>query len=183
MPKRGSNIYKRKDGRFEGRIPVGYKENGTLKYKSVYDRTLSGVKEKMAQFYSVRSERTCSSLKLTVCEAAAEWLSAAKLRVKPASYANYANTVAKHILPVLGGEYFSGLTTQKSVQTKHPKQEIEHPSEDMLVICSGNLHIPAVTVPVTVTAVVIVLCFDFHLNNRFCGMFGLNLPFHLHFFL
>ena len=121
MPKRGSNIYKRKDGRFEGRIPVGYKENGTLKYKSVYDRTLSGVKEKMAQFYSVRSERTCSSLKLTVREAAAEWLSAAKLRVKPASYANYANTVAKHILPVLGGEHFSGLTTQKLNSFVHSK--------------------------------------------------------------
>ena len=121
MPKRGSNIYKRKDGRFEGRIPVGYKENGTLKYKSVYDRTLSGVKEKMAQFYSVRNERTCSSMKLTVREAAAEWLSAAKLRVKPASYANYANTVAKHILPVLGGEYFSGLTTQKLNNFVHSK--------------------------------------------------------------
>ena len=28
MAKRGSNIYKRKDGRFEGRVPVGYRENG-----------------------------------------------------------------------------------------------------------------------------------------------------------
>ena len=26
MAKRGSNIYKRKDGRYEGRIPIGYKE-------------------------------------------------------------------------------------------------------------------------------------------------------------
>lgn len=33
--------------------------------------------------------------------------------MKPASYANYANIVAKHILPTLGGEYFSSLTTQK----------------------------------------------------------------------
>ena len=30
MAKRGSNIYKRKDGRFEGRVPVGYQENGKL---------------------------------------------------------------------------------------------------------------------------------------------------------
>ena len=28
MAKRGSNIYKRKDGRFEGRVPVGYHDNG-----------------------------------------------------------------------------------------------------------------------------------------------------------
>lgn len=39
MAKRGSNIYKRKDGRFEGRVPVGYNDNGKIKYKSVYART------------------------------------------------------------------------------------------------------------------------------------------------
>lgn len=26
MPRRGSNIYKRKDGRFEGRVAIGHKE-------------------------------------------------------------------------------------------------------------------------------------------------------------
>lgn len=113
MPKRGSNIYKRKDGRYEGRIPIGYKENGTIKYKSVYARTLAEVKDKMAQFYSVRSEITASPLKLTVRDAAEQWLMSAKLRVKESSYANYENIVFKHILPQLGGEYFSGLTTQK----------------------------------------------------------------------
>ena len=67
----------------------------------------------MTQFYTVRQERTVSSLKLTVRDAAEQWLSAAKLRVKPASYANYENIVAKHILPTLGGEYLSSLTTQR----------------------------------------------------------------------
>ncbi len=113
MARKGSNIYKRKDGRYEGRVPVGYRENGTLKYKSVYARTLSEVREKMSQFYSVRQEQTVSSLKLTVREAAEQWLCSAKLRVKESSYANYSNIVTKHIIPTLGGEYFSGLTTQK----------------------------------------------------------------------
>ncbi len=121
MPKRGSNIYKRKDGRYEGRVPVGYKEDGMLKYKSVYARTLSEVKEKMAQFYSVRQESTISSLKITVRDASEQWLTSAKLRVKPASYANYVNIVFKHILPVLGGEYFSALTTQKLNNFIHSK--------------------------------------------------------------
>ena len=62
MARKGSNIYKRRDGRYEGRVPVGYRENGSLKYKSVYARTLSEVKEKMSQFYSVRQEQTVSSL-------------------------------------------------------------------------------------------------------------------------
>lgn len=113
MARKGSNIYKRKDGRYEGRVPVGYRENGTLKYKSVYARTLSEVREKMSQFYSVRQEQTVSSLKLTVRDAAEQWLCSAKLRVKKSSFANYSNIVSKHILPTLGEEYFSGLTTQK----------------------------------------------------------------------
>lgn len=113
MAKRGSNIYKRKDGRFEGRIPVGYRENGTLKYKSVYARSLSEVKEKMAETYSIKQNKGCSVIKLTVREAAEQWLSSAKLRVKESSYANYLNIVTKHILPVLGGEYMTNLTTGK----------------------------------------------------------------------
>ena len=94
MARKGSNIYKRRDGRYEGRVPVGYKENGALKYKSVYARTLSEVKEKMSQFYSVRQEQTVSSLKLTVREAAKQWLSSAKLRVKESSFANYSNIIS-----------------------------------------------------------------------------------------
>lgn len=121
MARKGSNIYKRKDGRYEGRVPVGYRENGSLKYKSVYARTLSEVREKMAQFYSVRQENTVSSLKLTVRDAAEQWLCSAKLRVKESSYANYSNIVSKHILPALGGEYFSSLTTQKLNNFIHSK--------------------------------------------------------------
>ncbi|MCD7811306.1 MAG: site-specific integrase [Ruminococcus sp.] len=48
MPKRRSNIYKRKDGRYEGRIAIGYKEDGSRRYKFLYDHTLSGLKEKKA---------------------------------------------------------------------------------------------------------------------------------------
>ena len=40
MPRRGSNIYKRKDGRFEGRVAIGHKENGALRYKYVYALSL-----------------------------------------------------------------------------------------------------------------------------------------------
>ena len=113
MAKRGSNIYKRKDGRFEGRVPVGYHDNGKIKYKSVYARTLSEVKEKMSEVHSIKQNQPVSAIKLTVCEAAEQWLSAAKLRVKESSYANYENIVKKHILPVLGREMIMNLTTGK----------------------------------------------------------------------
>lgn len=113
MAKRGSNIYKRKDGRFEGRVPVGYQDNGKIKYKSVYARTLSEVKERMSEVYTIRHTRNTSAMKLTVRVAAEQWLSSAKLRVKESSYLNYENIIEKHILPVLGGEYMQNLTTSK----------------------------------------------------------------------
>ena len=113
MAKRGSNIYKRRDGRFEGRVPVGYRDNGKIKYKSVYARTLSEVKEKMAEVYSIKQNHSVSAMKLTVQTAAQQWLSSAKLRVKESSYANYENIISKHILPFLGGEFMSNLTTSK----------------------------------------------------------------------
>ena len=111
MAKRGSNIYKRKDGRFEGRVHVGYKADGLKKYRSVYGKTLAEVKEKMADLYAVRTEKNISAIRLTVREAADQWLSAARLRVKESSYANYENILNNHILPILGGEYISSLTT------------------------------------------------------------------------
>lgn len=121
MAKRGSNIYKRKDGRFEGRVHVGYKADGSKKYKSVYGRTLSEVKDKMAELYSIGSETTVSTIKLTVCEAAEQWLSAARLRVKESSYANYKNILDKHILPVFGGEYIAALTASRINEFIHYK--------------------------------------------------------------
>ena len=121
MSRRGSNIYRRKDGRFEGRVHVGYKADGSKKYKSVYGRSLSDVKDKMAQLYSLRSEKTVSVVKLTVLEAAEEWLNAARLRVKESSYANYENILNKHILPFLGGEHISALTTSRINEYIHFK--------------------------------------------------------------
>ena len=113
MAKRGNNIYKRKDGRYEGRVPVGYRDNGSIQYKSVYARTLGEVKEKMAQFYTVIQEQKISAKKLTFRDAAEQWLVSAKLRVKPSSYANYQSIVCKHLLPVFCGTYMVNLTSAR----------------------------------------------------------------------
>lgn len=74
MAKRGSNIYKRKDGRFEGRVSVGYNENGKLKYRYVYGKSLAEVKEKMAEVYSGQNTQKQSKIKKTVREISEQWL-------------------------------------------------------------------------------------------------------------
>lgn len=47
MPRKGENIRKRKDGRWEGRYKRGVKENGTPDYGSVYGKSYREVKEKL----------------------------------------------------------------------------------------------------------------------------------------
>ena len=44
--KRMTNIYKRKDGRFEGRCIIAYDLTGKAKYQYVYSKTYQGVKQK-----------------------------------------------------------------------------------------------------------------------------------------
>jgi hypothetical protein len=45
MPRRGANIYKRRDGRWEARFVKGRKENGALRYGYVYAGTYTEVKD------------------------------------------------------------------------------------------------------------------------------------------
>lgn len=50
MPKKGENIYKRKDGRWEGRILKLYSENEKKKFTYFYGKTYKEVKTKMNDF-------------------------------------------------------------------------------------------------------------------------------------
>ena len=75
----------------------------------------------MSDIYSIRQNQPVSAIKLTVREAAEQWLSSAKLRVKESSYANYTNIVNKHIIPMLGGEFMQNLTTSRLNDFIHHK--------------------------------------------------------------
>ena len=49
MARTGDNIYKRKDGQYEGRYIKGYDLNGKAKLGYVYGHTYSEAKDKLAQ--------------------------------------------------------------------------------------------------------------------------------------
>ncbi|MEE3415835.1 MAG: tyrosine-type recombinase/integrase [Prevotella sp.] len=109
MPRRGENIYKRKDGRWEGRYKCGYDDTGKARYHSVYAKTYQEVREKLHKFKSTVVDYV-SSGKRTVGELFAEWLKAVKLKVKTSTYACYHMKIIKHILPVFGGLAYEKLT-------------------------------------------------------------------------
>ena len=47
MPRRGENIYKRKDGRWEGRYIVDRRPDGRAIYHSIYGPTYGEVRQKL----------------------------------------------------------------------------------------------------------------------------------------
>lgn len=105
------NIYKRKDGRFEGRIPVGYDERGRIKYRYLYAKTQSEIKEKMLWGYANSGDCARSTCGKTLRELCVEWLASAKLRVKNSSYCCYEKLINKHILSYFEDIDYSELGT------------------------------------------------------------------------
>ena len=109
MPRRGENIYKRKDGRWEGRYKCGYDDTGKARYRSVYAKTYQEVREKLKKFKLTAVDYTLSGNK-TVQELFEEWLTAVRLKVKLSTYACYQVKINKHILPIFGGLAYEKLT-------------------------------------------------------------------------
>lgn len=101
MSRKGLNIYHRKDGRYEGRYADGYLENGKKKYRSIYGKTYTEVKERLIKIKSkVVVPKTDSGL--TVKKLFNEWLYAKRIQTKGSTFANYAFKVQKHLLPAFG---------------------------------------------------------------------------------
>ena len=107
------NIYKRKDGRFEGRIPFGRDDNGNLKYRYLYSRSLAQLKEKMLSAYATSEKYSSTVCCKTLQELSFEWLGCAKLRIKESSYCCCEKIVTKHIIPYFKQIKYCELNTPK----------------------------------------------------------------------
>lgn len=55
MPRRGENIYKRKDGRWEGRFIKHRTEYGKLQYSYVYGKSYSEAKAKLKDVEAIKN--------------------------------------------------------------------------------------------------------------------------------
>lgn len=114
MPRKGENIYRRRDNRWEGRYKVGFDESGKSRYRSIYGKSYQEVKIKLIALRSAPKEAV-SSGRLTVKELFEEWLSAVKLRVKESTYAKRKNSL-RSSRPAIGRNILIWPT--KSCQTE-----------------------------------------------------------------
>lgn len=102
MPKRSTNIYKRKDGRWEARYVKTINADGSKKYGSVYAKSYQAAKERqLAMLKKVRPEvKTAETI--TIEQLMQRWLDSASNAIKKSTYQKYACMIQNHLTEGLG---------------------------------------------------------------------------------
>ena len=110
MARRGENIYKRKDNRWEGRYIKGYNSTGKAQFGYVYAKTYRDVREKLTAAKQAGASKPMTGGKdfSFFCD---EWLLLSRNRVKASTYVKYSNTVSRHLKPGLGSYLPQNLDT------------------------------------------------------------------------
>jgi len=141
MSKKGENIYKRKDGRWEGRYIRGYDAAGKPKWGYVYGKTYSEVKNLLVEKKSnaIRNPNTTKTRPLTYSELLNAWLNSSKINTKESTYARYLHLINTHIRPSLGAYQLNKINTQIV------EEYIEQQLQDGRLDHSGGLSPKTVT--------------------------------------
>lgn len=114
MSRHGDNIYRRRDGRYEGRYVIGKTAAGKSRFGYVYGRQYTEVRnrllqKKAEQLGSARSTEALGAILLS--DWLPSWLESEVLgSVKPSSYQAYLRQVHRHLIPMLGHLHLSQLT-------------------------------------------------------------------------
>lgn len=113
MARKGENIYKRKDHRWEGRYIKGHLPGGEAKYGYCYAKTYAEVKRKLTEAKSDllnnRLSSSANAQRFSFC--CDQWLLMNRTRVKESTYAKYSTTIEKHIKAKLGGYLVRSLSS------------------------------------------------------------------------
>lgn len=115
MPRRGENIRKRKDGRWEGRFISGRTNTGKAIYKSVYGKTYREVKDKrITGIINCRIRLDNKPNVMTFSNLLDLWLSNFKTTAnKGSTELKYQNIIKRHIQPDLGSIQLKKLSDEK----------------------------------------------------------------------
>lgn len=115
MSRRGENIYKRKDGRYEGRYVIGKTPAGRTRFGYVYARQYAEVRAMLLQRKAERlqADRPSSAYHGTLADWMERWMEDELLdSVKESSWQTYRNLLTRHLMPRLGGYALTQLTSK-----------------------------------------------------------------------
>lgn len=162
MPRRGENIYKRKDGRWEGRY-IKEHVNGKIKYGYVFARTYKEVKDRLATAGREYTKTVKENDFNQVIEAsenfsviAKEWLASHEPQWKQSSIVKYTNILNSYLFPAFANKNISEITRDDMVSF----------SSKMLI--HGGLNEKGLS-PRTVTSIISVMKNIFNYAVRIKG--------------
>ena len=114
MARKGENIHKRKDGRWEARVIIHRDFSKKAIYKSIYGKTYLEAKHKKETILKnlSLSQSSNSGENILFESVIVLWLSHVKMKVKPKTYEKYYFLIKKHILPALGNMKLKEFDTQ-----------------------------------------------------------------------
>lgn len=93
MARRGENIRKRKDGRWEGRYIKGRTPDGKAKLGYVYGKTYGQVRQRLVQYRAQCGELILSAENPTFGQLAQDWLNSLGSSVKKSTAVHYGYTL------------------------------------------------------------------------------------------
>lgn len=105
-------VRKRADGRWEGRIVVGHKEDGAPIYKSVFAKTQKELMLKLHETINAyRGVELSENNAITLGEWLRRWLAEyAEPILRPSTVSSYRSNIENHILPSLGNKQLRSVT-------------------------------------------------------------------------
>lgn len=167
MPKKGENIRKRADGRWEGRYKVDTPTDAKTKYHSVYGKTYKEVKDKIRLITSqpaLLNEKK-QQQPILIKEVITQWLNSSKSIHKGATEVRYEYLIEKHIIPELGDVPLSSVTS--SLLTNFMNRKLEH----------GSLNSKGTLSPSYVRSImsVVVSVLKYAVNEGMCQPLNINL--------
>ena len=113
MARKGENIYKRKDGRWEARYIISHDESGHARYKSVYAKSYTEVKKKKLDALSRVSGMDCGNpiKAVTVESVATAWINDCSHKWKESTKCRYREKLDNYVIPQFGRRRLSDIST------------------------------------------------------------------------
>ena len=106
-------VRKREDGRWEGRIVVGHKENGDSIFRYVYADTQKELTAKLRQnIDAYQGVNLTEESRMTLAEWLDRWLEQTALTLRPGTLKRYRGDMARHVKPRLGQKRLTQLTAE-----------------------------------------------------------------------
>ena len=140
-------VRRREDGRWEGRIVIGHKENGEPLFRHVYAKTQKALLDKLHQnIECYRDVELTEDSRMTLGEWLDRWLAEYKAgTVRPGTLKSYRCYIEYYIKPQLGDKQIS-LISQQDIQRMYRRLKTEgriheHPEMDHQLSDSMVRHI------------------------------------------